>query len=108
MRKKAFSLLTLLSLEYCEPEKAFKAMRVFLEKVLSYTRTTCTTNFIEKHISLGIAFNDVEAIARNFTSKMKNESPKDVAIKHIEKVLMKEKLVDAKLKQKSARKEMNI
>jgi len=83
MRTKAFSLLRNLSLEFCEPEKALKAMRVFLEKVLTHTRATCTKNMIERFIAQNTALNDVEALALNVFNKMKNENLRNTSFRNI-------------------------
>ena len=84
-----------------------KAMREYLEAVLTHTRATCTSNLIEKFMRFNIALNDVVAIAHTFAQKLKHSNSYSKAIKKVEKVLMSEKSMDAKMKVKSTKNNIN-
>ena len=95
MRTKAFSQLKIFSFEFREPVRAFQAMRVYLDKVIAHAKATCARNLVDRYIKNGIAFNDVEALAKSATKGMKSTENIEKMQKKIENIVMKTKLEDA-------------
>ena len=107
MRTKAFCQLKYLSLEFIEPNVAFLAMRVYLEKVLAHAKATCIKNLVSKYVKSKIAFNDVESIARSAINGMKANNNMSKTQKQIENTIMQAKLSDASKSLAEAKKSMN-
>ena len=108
MHPRAYNKISHLSLEFRDPKWALLLMKDYLNANLSYQNATIVRNTIEKFCKLGIALKDAHDTAVNMTNKMKQSGAQFVAIRRIEKVIMEEKLVDARKSVKIAKVAMNV
>ena len=82
-------------------------MRVYLVKVITHAKPTCTRNLVDRYIKSGIVFNDVKVVAKSATKGMKSSDIVQKTQKRIEKMIMLAKLDDASKTLAEVRKSMN-